>query len=73
MKFSSAQLVACLKEMGARMARTIATANDLAKHYLPRILEPRPAPVFFIPSGPLSAGVVKHSLREVLPDRAAAI
>ena len=33
----------------------------------------RPAPVFFVSSGALLAGVVEQSLRHVLPDRVAAI
>src|SRR5258708_29140364 len=33
----------------------------------------RPAPVFFVSSGALLAGVVEQSLRDVLPDRVAAI
>ena len=36
-------------------------------------LERRPAPVFFMPAGALLAGVVKQPLRDVLPDRVAAI
>ena len=38
-----------------------------------RRLERRPAPVFFIPAGALLAGVVEQPLRDVLPDRVAAI
>src|SRR3954468_10283714 len=33
----------------------------------------RPAPVFFVSSGALLAGVVEQSLRDVLPERIAAI
>src|SRR5258708_21430111 len=33
----------------------------------------RPAPVLFVSSGALLAGVVEQSLRDVLPDRVAAI
>jgi hypothetical protein len=33
----------------------------------------RPAPVFFVSSGALLAGVVEQSLRDILPDRVAAI
>ncbi len=37
------------------------------------MLERRPAPVFFVPAGALLAGVVEQPLRDVLPDRVAAI
>src|SRR5258708_21056400 len=33
----------------------------------------RPTPIFFVSSGALLAGVVEQSLRDVLPDRVAAI
>ena len=38
-----------------------------------RLLERRPAPVFFMPAGALLAGVVEQPLRDVLPDRVAAV
>src|ERR1700742_3765815 len=36
-------------------------------------LESRPAPVFFMPAGALLTGVVEQSLRDILPERVAAI
>src|ERR1700722_15274496 len=38
-----------------------------------RLLERRPAPVFFMPASARLAGVVEQPLRDVLPDRVAAI
>src|SRR5713226_5862412 len=48
------------------------TGDELIRSGLRR-LERWPAPVFFMPAGALLAGVVEQPLRDVLPDRVAAI
>lgn len=55
------------------MARAMATANDFCKTPNLGLLERGPAPILFVATGPLLAGVIKHPLRDILPERALAI
>jgi hypothetical protein len=46
----------------------MAPRPTFAEPYYLRLLERRPAPVFFVPAGPLLARIVKQPLCDILPD-----